>query len=45
MLRANLSSFIGALFTAATVALVLGLAFFLREAHLATQTIRIPKPT
>jgi hypothetical protein len=40
----------GALFTAATVALVAGLTYFLREVHLATQTVRIelrsavPKP-
>ncbi|MGW8368808.1 MAG: DUF2721 domain-containing protein [Gammaproteobacteria bacterium] len=44
MLLAPLNGFIGVLFTAATVALVVGLAFFLREVHLATQTIRIPKP-
>ena len=44
MLRAPLNWLVGALFTAATAALVLGLAFFLREVHLATQTIRIPKP-
>lgn len=43
MLLAPLNWFIGALFTAATVALVVGLAFFLREVHLAMQTIRIPK--
>ena len=44
MLNAPLNWFIGALFTAATVALVLSLAFFLREVHLATRTLRIPKP-
>jgi hypothetical protein len=44
MLDARLNWFIGALFTAATVALVLSLAFFLREVHLATRTIRIPTP-
>jgi hypothetical protein len=31
----------GVLFTSATVALVVGLAYFLREVHLATQTVRI----
>ncbi len=31
----------GALFTAATVALVVGLTYFLREVHLATRTVRI----
>ena len=34
----------GALFTAATLSLVVGLSFFLREVHLATRTIRIPTP-
>ena len=33
---------LGLLFTASTLALVVGLAFFLREVHLATQTVRIP---
>ena len=32
---------IGLFFTAATLALVAGLAYFLREVHLATQTVRI----
>lgn len=32
---------LGLLFTASTLALVVGLAFFLREVHLATQTVRI----
>ena len=32
---------IAVLFTAATLALVVGLAFFLKEVHLASQTIRI----
>lgn len=41
MLDAPLKWFIGTLFTAATLALVVGLAFFLREVHLATRTIRI----
>lgn len=33
---------VGSLFTASTLALVVGLAYFLREVHLATMTIRIP---
>lgn len=33
---------IGILFMGATLALVVGLAYFLREVHLATTTIRIP---
>lgn len=33
---------IGALFAASTLALVVGLAFFLREVQLATQMVRIP---
>lgn len=33
---------VGALFTGSTAALVIGLAFFLHEVHLATDTIRIP---
>lgn len=44
MLQAPLKWFVGALFTAATVALVVGLTFFLREVHLSTQTIRISRP-
>lgn len=32
---------VGALFTGSTVALVVGLAYFLREVHLATLTVRI----
>lgn len=42
MLDVPLEGLIGTLFTASTVALVVGLAFFLREVHLATRTIRIP---
>ena len=42
MFDVSLNWAIGGLFTAATLALVVGLAFFLREVHLATQTIRIP---
>jgi hypothetical protein len=33
---------VGTLFTASMVALVVGLAYFLREVHLATLTVRIP---
>jgi len=44
MLDAPLKWFIGALFTAATLALVVGLAYFLREVHVATRTIRIMTP-
>jgi len=42
MFHAPLEWLIGALFTGATLALVAGLAFFLREVRLATRTIRIP---
>lgn len=35
---------VGVLFTGSTLALVVGLAFFLREVHLATRTIRIAAP-
>lgn len=42
MLNAPLKWLVGFLFISATLALVVGLAFFLREVHLATQTIRIP---
>ena len=42
LLEAHLRWLIGILFTADTIALVVGLAFFLREVHLATQTVRIP---
>ncbi|MBX3704340.1 MAG: DUF2721 domain-containing protein [Steroidobacteraceae bacterium] len=41
MLDAPLNWAIGTLFTAATLVLVVGLSYFLREVHLATQTIRI----
>jgi len=44
MFAAPLDWLIGALFTASTFALVIGLALFLREVHLAMQTIRIPVP-
>ncbi|MBW6493804.1 MAG: DUF2721 domain-containing protein [Burkholderiaceae bacterium] len=42
MFHAPLEWLVGALFTGATLALVAGLAFFLREVRLATRTIRIP---
>jgi hypothetical protein len=42
MLDAPLKWVIGGLFTAAMLALVVGLAFFLREVHLAMQSVRIP---
>jgi hypothetical protein len=42
MLDAPLGWLVGVLFTCATLALVVGLALFLKEVHLATQTIRIP---
>ena len=44
LLGAPLKWLVGALFTAAMLALVLGLGFFLREVHLAMQSIRIPTP-
>lgn len=43
-LDAPLKWLAGILFTGATLALVVGLALFLREVHLATTTVRIPKP-
>lgn len=42
-LNAPLMWLAGILFTGATLALVVGLALFLREVHLATQTVRIPR--
>jgi hypothetical protein len=42
LLQVELKWFIGLCFTGSTLALVVGLAYFLREVHLATQTIRIP---
>ena len=43
MVDARLGGLIGVLFTASTLALVVGLAYFLREVHLATQTrIEVP---
>jgi hypothetical protein len=44
MLGAPLKWFIGVLFTLAMLALVIGLACFLREVHLATDSIRIHTP-
>jgi hypothetical protein len=44
ILNAPLKRFIGVLFTVAMLALVIGLAFFLREVHLATDSIRIRIP-
>jgi len=40
MLEVRMAWFIAALFTAAILALVVGLAYFLREVHLSSQTIR-----
>jgi hypothetical protein len=43
MLDARLSGLVGVLFTGSTLALVIGLAYFLREVHLATRTrIEVP---
>ena len=42
LLQAELKWLAGALFAGSTIALVVGLAYFLREVHLATQTVRIP---
>lgn len=43
MFDAHLSWLVGVLFTGSTLALVVGLAYFLREVHLATQTrIEVP---
>lgn len=41
LLQVDLKWLVGLLFTGSTVALVVGLAYFLREVHLATQTVRI----
>ena len=43
MVAAPLQWFVALAFTAATLALIVGLGFFLREVHLATQTVRIPR--
>jgi len=46
MLNAPLGLLTGALFTVSTLALVVGLAYFLREVHLATQIrLRVPDGT
>ena len=44
MFGVPLKGLVGALFTAATLALVVGLAFFLREVQIAAKTVRIPIP-
>lgn len=44
LVNAPFRGLIGVLFTGATLALVIGLAYFLREVRLATATIRIPIP-
>lgn len=41
LLKTQVKWLIGLIFTASTLALVVGLGFFLREVHLATRTIRI----
>lgn len=41
LLNVRLAWFIGLAFTATTLALVVGLAYFLREVHLSTRTVRI----
>ncbi len=42
LLQIELKWLVGILFTGSTVALVVGLTYFLREVHLATTTVRIP---
>ena len=42
LIQVELRWLVGALFTGSTLTLVVGLAYFLREVHLATQTVRIP---
>jgi hypothetical protein len=42
LLQVELRWLLGILFTGSTLALVVGLAYFLREVHLATRTVRIP---
>jgi hypothetical protein len=44
MLAAPLQWLVALSFTAATLALIVGLAFFLREVHIATTSIRIAPP-
>ena len=45
LLQLDLGWLIGLSFTIATVAMVTGLGYFLREVHMATQSIRISGPT
>jgi 1-aminocyclopropane-1-carboxylate deaminase/D-cysteine desulfhydrase-like pyridoxal-dependent ACC family enzyme len=42
LLQVELKWIVGLAFTASTLALVVSLAYFLREVHLATKTVRIP---
>ena len=42
LIAAPLKWLIGSLFAASTLALIVGLSFFLREVHMAMQTIHIP---
>jgi thiosulfate reductase cytochrome b subunit len=42
LVHIQLKWLVGLLFTSATLALVVGLAYFLREVNLATRTVRIP---
>lgn len=42
LLQLDFKWLIGLLFTGSTLALVIGLATFVREVHLATETVRIP---
>lgn len=44
LLQVQFKWLVGLLFTGATLALVIGLAQFLREVRLATKTVRIPDP-
>ncbi len=44
LFQVELKWIVGILFTGSTLALVIGLAYFLREVHLATQTVRIKIP-
>lgn len=45
LLQVELKWLVGILFTGSTLALVTGLAYFLREVHLSTQTVRISSAT
>jgi len=42
LLEVDLNLVVGTLFAASSLALVVGLAYFLREVHLATKTVRLP---